>query len=187
MNTETTETVSGWVFYDAECRFCRGWAERTRDLLLRRGYHLVPLQAPWVIEKLHQATVPLFDSDHNKAANETGGPIGSQSATPLSLSLGERAGERASLKLDSLLSGMKLLTAYGRIFGGADALIQLTRSIWWAWPIFVFAQIPGLKPLMRTVYRSIARNRHCLGNHCPVPGPPAKPHRHLTSSFYEFP
>jgi len=82
---------------------------------------------------------------------------------------------------------MKLLTAGGRIFGGADAFIHLTRAIWWAWPMFLLAQIPGAKPLMRIVYRCIARNRHCLSNHCPVPGPSAKSHRHLTSSFYDFP
>jgi predicted DCC family thiol-disulfide oxidoreductase YuxK len=201
------------VFYDADCRFCRGWAERTRDLLLRRGYHLVPLQAAWVIAKLRQVSVPLPAVNSNEAANESGGPIGSQSAPTFSLSAvggGEGRGEvapypistpmaglsrrseakaevRASIPLNAPLSEMKLLTTNGRILGGADAFIRLTRAIWWAWPVFILAQIPGLKPLMRIIYRSIARNRHCLGNHCRVPGSSAKHHRHLTSSFYEFP
>ncbi len=52
MNTEITETVNGWVFHDGTCGFCRGWVERTRDLLLRRGYHFVPLQARWARERL---------------------------------------------------------------------------------------------------------------------------------------
>jgi predicted DCC family thiol-disulfide oxidoreductase YuxK len=158
VNTEKTETIQGWVFYDADCRFCRGWADRAHDLLLRHGYHLAPLQAKWVQTRLNP--------------------------TPGDPSVAENVSFQPPLPF---LSEMKLLTADGRILGGADALIRLSRVIWWAWPIFIFAQIPGVKPVMRTVYRSLARNRHCLNHHCRVPIPSAKPHRHLTSSFYEFP
>ena len=52
MNTETTETIRGWVFYDAECPFCSKWAARVHGLLSRRGYHLVSLQAPWARARL---------------------------------------------------------------------------------------------------------------------------------------
>jgi predicted DCC family thiol-disulfide oxidoreductase YuxK len=172
VNTETTETTRGWVFYDADCRFCRGWAERTRNLLLRHGYHLVPLQAKWVQTRLNQ-----MGSRSPVAENVSFQP-------PLNLQVAENVNFQPPVPL---FSEMKLLTADGHLFGGADAVIRLTRVIWWAWPIYIFAQIPGIKPLIRTIYRSIARNRHCFGNHCQIPGPSAGHHRHLTSSFYEFP
>jgi predicted DCC family thiol-disulfide oxidoreductase YuxK len=43
-----TEIIQGWVAYDAQCGFCSAWAGRTHELLASRGFHLVPLQAPWV-------------------------------------------------------------------------------------------------------------------------------------------
>jgi predicted DCC family thiol-disulfide oxidoreductase YuxK len=144
VNTETTESIRGWVFYDADCAFCSGWAARFHELLARRGYHLAPLQAEWVRLRL-------------------------------------------GLKEDAPLLEMKLLTTDGRVLGGADALIHIARSVWWAWPLFVMAQFPGISAILRIVYRWVARNRHCHGNHCLISGPPNKTQRHGTSSFYEFP
>jgi len=144
VNTEITEYTRGWVFYDATCGLCVRWAERCRSLLLRRGFHLVPLQAAWVAPRL--------------------------GLTPA-----------------ELLYEMKLLTADGEIIGGADCFIHISRYIWWARPFFVLAQIPGVKPLLRAAYRWVARNRHCLGNQCPLPpAAPTKPH-HRATSFYELP
>ncbi len=94
---------------------------------------------------------------------------------------------RLGLKDDAPLLEMKLLTADGRILGGADAVVHIARSVWWARSVFVLAEIPGLKSILQIIYRWVARNRHCLGNHCRLPGPPARHHRHLTSSFYELP
>src|SRR5712692_2242278 len=52
-------------------------------------------------------------------------------------------------------SQMELATSDGRILGGADAVIELARQIWWGWPIWVFAQAPGSRPLLRAAYRWI--------------------------------
>src|SRR5581483_12129479 len=101
-----TEHMKGWVLYDGDCALCRWWVDRSHALLLRHGFHLAPLQAPWV--KL-----------------------------------------RLGLNEDDLLAEMRLLTANGRVYGGADAIIRITRSIWWAWPIYTAAQMPGIKPLLR--------------------------------------
>jgi predicted DCC family thiol-disulfide oxidoreductase YuxK len=144
VNTETTEIIRGWIFYDAGCAFCSGWAECAHDVLARRGYHLAPLQAGWV-----RALLGLQD--------------------------------------DAPLLEMKLFTSDGRILGGADALICIARSIWWAWPLFLLAQIPGIKPILRIIYHWMARNRHCLGNHCRLPVRHPDPRRHGASSFYELP
>ena len=96
---------------------------------------------------------------------------------------------KLGLDRQDLLTEMRLLTPAGRLFGGADALIQITRSIWWVWPFHVMAQIPGIKPLCRALYRWMARNRHCLGNQCKLPNQ-CKKHptrRSITGAFYEFP
>jgi predicted DCC family thiol-disulfide oxidoreductase YuxK len=42
----------GWVLYDADCGFCTRWAWRLARFVGPRGFHLAPLQAPWVRQKL---------------------------------------------------------------------------------------------------------------------------------------
>jgi len=63
---------------------------------------------------------------------------------------------------------MRVQLPNGRIFGGADAIITLARRVWWAWPLWLAAQIPGVMPLLRTGYRFIARRRHCIGGACEI-------------------
>ena len=76
------------------------------------------------------------------------------------------AQKRLGLKPGEPLVEMKLLAADGQIYGGADALAQMARRIWWAWPLFALAQIPGVMILLRTIYQRIAANRNCFGNAC---------------------
>ena len=57
----------------------------------------------------------------------------------------------------------------GRSFGGAEGLVQIARRVWWAWPLFALAQIPGTMGLLRAGYRRLAVNRHCLDGACRVP------------------
>jgi predicted DCC family thiol-disulfide oxidoreductase YuxK len=47
-----THAVRGWVLYDSDCGFCTRLAWRFAGAFERRGYRLVPLQAPWVAELL---------------------------------------------------------------------------------------------------------------------------------------
>ncbi len=77
-----------------------------------------------------------------------------------------RAGALLNLSGAELLAEMKLLTPDGRQFGGADALIRLCRAIWWAWPLYALAQVPGMKPLMRSGYRWFAGRRMCVASAC---------------------
>jgi predicted DCC family thiol-disulfide oxidoreductase YuxK len=78
------------------------------------------------------------------------------------------ARECLGLKANEVPDEMKLLTDAGKIFGGADALMQIARRIWWAWPLFALAQIPGAMIFARLVYRRIAANRHCLNGICRI-------------------
>jgi predicted DCC family thiol-disulfide oxidoreductase YuxK len=76
--------------------------------------------------------------------------------------------ERLGLKPDSELTEIKLLSD-GKIYGGADALLRITRRIWWAWPLFALARIPGMIFVFRAIYRRVAANRHRLGGNCKLP------------------
>ena len=87
------------------------------------------------------------------------------------------------LQPNVLLNEMKLLTADGNVFGGAEAVVQIARAIWWGWPLFALAQIPGVKHLLATIYRHVAANRHCLSRVCFKQKPATK--RHTT--FLEMP
>src|SRR5262249_12770661 len=56
------------------------------------------------------------------------------------------------VEADDLLTEMRLVVLNPArpqpqataIFGGADALIEIARRIWWAWPLCALAQIPGV-------------------------------------------
>jgi predicted DCC family thiol-disulfide oxidoreductase YuxK len=123
MKLERDEPHRGWVFYDGECSFCTAAATRFAPLLRRHDFRCLPLQTPWVQERLH-------------------------------------------LKPGELLLEMKLLTAGGKVFGGAEALLQIARNIWWAWPLFVFSFLPGIKFFLDLAYRQVAARRNCLGGQC---------------------
>lgn len=71
------------------------------------------------------------------------------------------ASRRLHLSGPALLHEMHLLLADGRHVGGADAIVEIARQIWWAWPLWLISHIPGLMPLLRALYRTIAANRTC--------------------------
>lgn len=50
----------GWVLYDADCGFCTRWAWRIALFVGPRGFHLAPLQAPWVRERLRLSEAELL-------------------------------------------------------------------------------------------------------------------------------
>ncbi len=56
MNTEIPDandaTCVAEVFYDADCRFCRGWADRLSGPLGARGFRWKPLQTPGTAGRL---------------------------------------------------------------------------------------------------------------------------------------
>jgi predicted DCC family thiol-disulfide oxidoreductase YuxK len=76
---------------------------------------------------------------------------------------------RLGLNPGEPLTEMKLLTADDKIYGGADAALQIAKNFWWAWPLFVLAKIPGLMPLFHATYRRIVANRTCFGGQCLIP------------------
>lgn len=76
------------------------------------------------------------------------------------------AKERLQLTDATALTEMRLLLGDGRIFGGADAVMEIARHIWWAWPSWLISKIPGVILFCRAFYRLIASNRHCTNPIC---------------------
>jgi len=122
---DNTAGIAGWVFYDAECPFCREGARRFAGILARRRFQLLPLQAPG-------------------------------------------AAQRLGLPDPDLLREMRLVLADGRKLGGADAVAEIARHLWWAWPLWLASRLPGAGPALRAIYRVIAANRHCFDGECQI-------------------
>jgi predicted DCC family thiol-disulfide oxidoreductase YuxK len=78
--------------------------------------------------------------------------------------------ERLGVSDRELLSEMRLLTSTGTLYGGADALIEIARRIWWAKPLYWFAQLPMARPVLLKAYRWIAQHRNCTAGACNVGG-----------------
>ncbi len=98
--------------------------------------------------------------------------------------------KRLGLSDTQLRQAMRLLLADGRTLGGADAWMEMVRSVWWGWPLWLLSCLPGVRQLLRKVYRVIAANRHCLGGVCSANNTkPTKSRtaRHRHTAFLEFP
>jgi len=68
-----------------------------------------------------------------------------------------------------LLREMRVATSEGKIYGGADAIVHLAGRIWWAWPVYAAAKLPGVPRLLAAGYRWFADHRTCASGACPVP------------------
>lgn len=75
---------------------------------------------------------------------------------------------RLRLSAGEVPDEIKLMFTDGPVLGGADAMVALAGRIWWAWPVAVLARVPGVMPLLRCIYRAIARRRHCFNGACRV-------------------
>ncbi|MGB0035336.1 MAG: DUF393 domain-containing protein [Candidatus Acidiferrales bacterium] len=76
------------------------------------------------------------------------------------------------LSEDKLLGEMRLLLRNGESFGGADAIVELAKYVWWGWPLVAVAQIPLVSRLLRAGYRHIAARRKCLNAACALQDEP---------------
>lgn len=95
------------------------------------------------------------------------------------------ARKRLGLAFDESLTEMKLMACDETVYGGAEALAQIARRIWWAWPLFALAQIPGVMIFFRVIYRGVAANRHCLNGACYIQKPSVR--HHTPRVFFEMP
>jgi predicted DCC family thiol-disulfide oxidoreductase YuxK len=125
-DSKSSRHARGWLFFDADCKFCTKIARAIAPILERRGLALAPLQDPRV--------APLLGLSH-----------------------------------ENLMREIHLLMSDGRQYGGADAVIELARQIWWAKPLVWLTILPCMRNALRSSYRTIAANRSCSASNCPVP------------------
>ncbi|MCX7866201.1 thiol-disulfide oxidoreductase DCC family protein [Limisphaera sp. VF-2] len=45
MNLDPRSTPQGWIYYDAQCRWCTRWVRRMGPVWIRRGFQFEPLQS----------------------------------------------------------------------------------------------------------------------------------------------
>jgi predicted DCC family thiol-disulfide oxidoreductase YuxK len=146
--TEITEEraadLRGWVLYDGECQFCLGWVRRMKPIFAPRGFAFLPLQTPWVRA--------FFDLPEAELLSEM---------------------RVVFNKFNDFHNGNDEHTAHnecaGRAFGGVDAIVELAKHVWWAWPLVALAQIPIARDFLRARYRAIAARRYCVNGACAVP------------------
>ncbi len=73
-----------------------------------------------------------------------------------------------ALPPDQLLREMRVVTTTGEIRGGAEAIVYLAKQVWWAWPFFAAAHIPGVSQILDVCYRWVADHRPCSADACSV-------------------
>jgi predicted DCC family thiol-disulfide oxidoreductase YuxK len=82
--------------------------------------------------------------------------------------------ERLNVTRAQALEEMRVLTADGQVFGGADAVIFLARQLWWAAAFSTMARVPAIHGLLDRGYRWIAAHRTCAINRTATPPLPAR-------------
>ena len=75
---------------------------------------------------------------------------------------------RLGLSEAELLDEMRLLLPDGRSFGGTDALVEISRSYWWAWPLGALGNFAAGRKALRAAYRWLAHRRSCANGACEV-------------------
>jgi predicted DCC family thiol-disulfide oxidoreductase YuxK len=73
-----------------------------------------------------------------------------------------------ALPPEDLLREMRVITNEGEIHGGAEAVVYLARQVWWAWPLYAAAQLPGVPRILDAGYRWFADHRPCFSGTCSV-------------------
>ena len=73
---------------------------------------------------------------------------------------------RLGIRAQDLRKEMRFLTDAGQVFGGAEAVVQIARRIWWGWPLFAFSRLPGAMPAFARLYARIAQRRNCADGAC---------------------
>jgi predicted DCC family thiol-disulfide oxidoreductase YuxK len=74
-----------------------------------------------------------------------------------------------ALPPEELLREMRVATANGEIYGGAKAVAFLSGQIWWAWPLYAAAKLPGVPAILSACYRWFADHRTCVSGTCSLP------------------
>jgi len=74
-----------------------------------------------------------------------------------------------ALPPEEALQEMRVATIEGKSYGGAEAIVFLARQIWWGWPLYAAAKLPGVPRILGACYRWFADHRTCLSGSCSLP------------------
>jgi predicted DCC family thiol-disulfide oxidoreductase YuxK len=81
---------------------------------------------------------------------------------------------RLNLTRDEALEEMRVLTTDGEVFGGADAVVYLSRQLCWGTPLAFLARLPFVHAALHRLYRWVAAHRTCAINQAATPSFPAR-------------
>jgi len=76
------------------------------------------------------------------------------------------ASKALGMTQDEVLKDIRLVTAAGESYAGADVYLYIARRIWWAWPFGILFSLPGFNRLIWIGYRWFAANRYCVSGSC---------------------
>jgi predicted DCC family thiol-disulfide oxidoreductase YuxK len=113
----------GWLFFDADCKFCTRIARTIAPILAKRDFGVAPLQDPRVSELLGMTS-------------------------------------------QELLREIRFLHCDGRQYGGADAVLEVAKQIWWWRPLVWLSRFPGMMRTLRVGYHWVAAQRSCAAERC---------------------
>jgi predicted DCC family thiol-disulfide oxidoreductase YuxK len=113
----------GWLFFDADCKFCTRIARSIAPILAKHDLGVAPLQDP-------------------------------------------RVGELLGMSPQELLREIRFLHCDGTHFGGADAVLEVAKEIWWWRPLVWLSKIPGMMRVFHTGYHWVAAQRSCVAEQC---------------------
>ena len=68
-----------------------------------------------------------------------------------------------NIKKGDYLPEIKVIGEERKVYGGAKAVVYLSKRIWWARPIWALSYFPPFMAIMDYVYEQIAKRRHCGG------------------------
>lgn len=74
----------------------------------------------------------------------------------------EGVAQRLRLPPEELLKEVRLLTVEERLISGGDVFIHLAHAVWWARPFYFLSRLPGMRPIIRSLYQFISHHRHRL-------------------------
>jgi predicted DCC family thiol-disulfide oxidoreductase YuxK len=80
-----------------------------------------------------------------------------------------RVGPLLGLDPQELLYELKFLWSDGRQYGGANAVLAVAATIWWARPLVWLSKIPAAPRFLHAAYRRIAARRSCAARNASCP------------------
>ena len=77
--------------------------------------------------------------------------------------------ERTGLASDEITRDLRLLRPDGSLISGSEVYRYVMRRVWWAYPLYLLSEAPGLRQLFDRSYRTFARHRLPISTSCGLP------------------